>query len=108
MTTATSIRECQHIGCGQELKPQQRRFCCRAHMGRTPDGAMNLGIARSTFHGTQFHAPATLDTATCAHYWMIEIPTGPKSNGICQLCGVSKVFKNYPVDPDFRDWVKRA
>ena len=31
----------------------------------------------------------------CRHYWMIERPNGPMSNGVCRLCGESRKFQNY-------------
>ena len=31
----------------------------------------------------------------CRHHWIIEAPTGPMSNGICQLCAEVREFKNY-------------
>jgi hypothetical protein len=30
----------------------------------------------------------------CHHYWIIEIPNGPKSRGICKYCGETKYFFN--------------
>ncbi len=31
----------------------------------------------------------------CIHYWIIETPQGPTSQGKCQKCGSSKDFLNY-------------
>ena len=31
----------------------------------------------------------------CRHHWIIEAPTGPMSNGVCQLCAEVREFKNY-------------
>ena len=31
----------------------------------------------------------------CRHHWIIEAPTGPVSNGVCQVCGQVREFKNY-------------
>ncbi|MCE2458710.1 MAG: hypothetical protein J4G14_13010 [Dehalococcoidia bacterium] len=30
----------------------------------------------------------------CQHYWMIEQPNGPTSNGRCKVCGTVREFKN--------------
>ena len=30
----------------------------------------------------------------CAHHWIIETATGPRSKGKCQLCGEKKEFSN--------------
>ena len=40
---------------------------------------------------------ATTDaaTATCCHHWAIQPATGPLSQGVCQLCGEVREFKNY-------------
>ena len=32
--------------------------------------------------------------AHCAHYWVIAVPDGPSSEGICQRCGHVREFKN--------------
>ena len=32
---------------------------------------------------------------TCQHHWIIEAPTGPVSNGACQICEEIREFKNY-------------
>ena len=31
---------------------------------------------------------------TCAHFWMIDSPSGPTSKGVCKMCGDEKDFKN--------------
>ena len=31
----------------------------------------------------------------CVHYWVIDPPNGPTSNGVCKICGAEKEFKNY-------------
>lgn len=31
----------------------------------------------------------------CCHFWVIEAPAGPISQGVCQLCGMKKDFDNY-------------
>ena len=30
----------------------------------------------------------------CQHYWEIEQPNGPTSNGRCKVCGATREFKN--------------
>ena len=30
----------------------------------------------------------------CRHYWIIEQPNGPTSNGKCKICGSVREFKN--------------
>ncbi len=30
----------------------------------------------------------------CQHYWVIEQPNGPTSNGRCKVCGTVREFKN--------------
>ena len=32
--------------------------------------------------------------AHCAHYWVIAVPNGPISEGVCQLCGHVREFTN--------------
>ncbi|MFQ5860184.1 MAG: hypothetical protein ACE5IG_01380 [Dehalococcoidia bacterium] len=36
-----------------------------------------------------------IQQTTCRHYWLIESPSGPVSQGVCQLCGEEREFKNY-------------
>ena len=31
----------------------------------------------------------------CQHHWAIQPADGPSSNGICQVCGETRDFKNY-------------
>ena len=31
----------------------------------------------------------------CCHHWSIQPATGPFSQGVCQLCGEVREFKNY-------------
>lgn len=38
---------------------------------------------------------------THAHRWVIEEARGPKSRGICKVCGEEKLFKNWLEDSDF-------
>jgi hypothetical protein len=37
-------------------------------------------------------------TAVCRHHWVIDAPTGPKSQGRCRLCGAEREFQNYAGD----------
>jgi hypothetical protein len=30
----------------------------------------------------------------CVHYWIIDFPEGPVSNGVCKHCGMKKRFFN--------------
>ena len=32
--------------------------------------------------------------AHCAHHWVIAVPNGPISEGVCQRCGHVREFKN--------------
>ncbi|MBI2936260.1 MAG: hypothetical protein HYY31_05585 [Chloroflexi bacterium] len=41
--------------------------------------------------------------AVCRHYWVIETPTGPVSEGICKLCGEQRKFKNYLDTTPYRE-----
>ena len=36
--------------------------------------------------------------AICQHYWVIDMARDAVSDGICQLCGAHKEFKNYLPD----------
>ena len=31
----------------------------------------------------------------CRHHWVIQPATGPVSQGMCQICGQAREFKNY-------------
>ncbi|MBI2855993.1 MAG: hypothetical protein HYX93_04025 [Chloroflexi bacterium] len=31
----------------------------------------------------------------CIHYWVIDVPDGPVSKGLCRLCGETRDFRNY-------------
>ena len=31
----------------------------------------------------------------CCHHWSIQPATGPVSQGVCQICGEIREFKNY-------------
>jgi len=33
-------------------------------------------------------------TPRCPHYWVVQHAEGPVSQGVCQICGVVKEFKN--------------
>ena len=35
-----------------------------------------------------------MQQTTCQHYWVIEPPNGPTSNGKCQRCGEQREFRN--------------
>ena len=38
---------------------------------------------------------ANLAVSTCRHHWVIQPADGPVSNGLCQVCGEIREFKNY-------------
>ena len=38
--------------------------------------------------------------AHCAHHWVIAVPNGPISDGVCQRCGSQREFQNSA--PDIR------
>ena len=40
-----------------------------------------------------------VDKNQCHHYWEIEVANGPKSRGVCRICGESRDFFNSV--PDF-------
>ena len=33
-------------------------------------------------------------TSRCAHHWIIAVPNGPMSEGVCQRCGDHREFQN--------------
>lgn len=33
-------------------------------------------------------------TDECVHFWVIETPNGPTSEGLCKLCGKAQQFRN--------------
>ena len=35
-----------------------------------------------------------MTTIRCSHHWIIKIPEGPVSMGICRLCGEKREFSN--------------
>lgn len=61
------------------------------------------GMGQSLVTGLLGHAIPTstaelLQGADCAdpcvHFWVIETPNGPTSQGICKLCGRIQEFRN--------------
>ena len=36
-----------------------------------------------------------VEEVTCIHYWIIDVPDGPISQGRCRVCGEAKDFLNY-------------
>ena len=38
--------------------------------------------------------PEDASIISCAHFWMIETPNGPTSQGVCKLCGMQQEFRN--------------
>jgi|TARA_R100000501_G_C2572825_1_gene79062 hypothetical protein len=43
----------------------------------------------------EISAYAASERSTCVHYWIIEIPSGPLSNGFCKHCRARRQFENY-------------
>jgi len=49
----------------------------------------------------------------CHHYWIIETPAGPASQGVCKSCGAQKEFSNYLPDclavndEEFQEWIRK-
>lgn len=41
---------------------------------------------------------ATTLPETCKHHWVIEMPNGPLSRGLCKRCGSERFFYNNPED----------
>jgi len=37
-------------------------------------------------------------TTECIHFWIVDPPEGPYSQGSCQKCGLSKPFANSEAD----------
>jgi hypothetical protein len=33
-------------------------------------------------------------TVECQHFWLIDTPNGPTSQGVCKLCGERGEFRN--------------
>ena len=38
---------------------------------------------------------------SCVHYWLIDAPEGPLSQGVCHKCGEQREFANI-IEPDTR------
>ena len=38
---------------------------------------------------------STASVPACRHHWVIQPAYGPVSNGLCQICGETREFKNY-------------
>ena len=36
-----------------------------------------------------------VEHAECVHHWIIDPPNGPFSEGVCQLCGEVRDFRNH-------------
>ncbi len=51
---------------------------------------------------TQSATPVTGDerqeATTCRHHWIIEVPNGPTSRGVCKRCGAEREFRNSSED----------
>ena len=49
-------------------------------------------------------------TTSCVHYWLIETPNGPVSNGTCRNCGDQRQFENHLMTSGFDkdDWIFQA
>ena len=58
---------------------------------RTAEGWVSRGVVPSP--GNQDKLTEYVHTH-CAHYWVIAVPDGPSSEGICQHCGHVREFKN--------------
>jgi len=41
----------------------------------------------------------------CSHFWDIEAANGPRSRGVCRLCGKSRIF--YNAFPNFNPLKKK-
>jgi len=49
-----------------------------------------------------------MNESLCTHYWVIDSPKGPSSEGFCKLCGQKKEFKNsFPTSGWERDGQER-
>lgn len=68
------------------------------------DFALGLDIPLSTAQGWVYQgvvpSTANQDKITeylhehCAHHWLIAVPDGPISEGVCQRCGHNRAFQN--------------
>ncbi len=52
---------------------------------------MTNGVIENPVQGT----PEGMEKETCIHYWIIDPPYGPVSDGVCRKCGDVKQFQNY-------------
>ena len=43
--------------------------------------------------------PEVSQGAACVHHWVIGIPQGPVSQGVCKKCGEEREFNNFVGDP---------
>ena len=48
-------------------------------------------------HGTTavVQPPVTGADQGCKHFWLVDSPSGPVSQGECKVCGETRKFKNY-------------
>jgi hypothetical protein len=48
----------------------------------------------------------------CCHHWIIEVPIGPLSKGVCKQCGEEKLFRNQlrwaEIAPVRDEWLTRS
>ena len=52
-------------------------------------------VYRGTSPSAQYQGKVAKYVRThCAHYWVIAVPNGPISNGVCQRCGHQRGFRN--------------
>ncbi|MCH8297923.1 MAG: helix-turn-helix transcriptional regulator [Chloroflexi bacterium] len=68
------------------------------------DFALELGVPVKTvqdwvYRGVEPSAEnrdilADYVTSRCAHHWIIAVPNGPMSDGVCQRCGDHREFQN--------------
>ena len=47
-------------------------------------------------------------TLECTHHWIIEIPNGRYSKGVCDKCKTNKLFDNVIEDNGIRNWKLRG
>tara|TARA_Y100000588_G_scaffold80086_1_gene83961 strand:+ start:986 stop:1210 length:225 start_codon:yes stop_codon:yes gene_type:complete len=38
--------------------------------------------------------PTKYQETECKHFWVIESPSGPTSDGVCRHCGEAREFRN--------------
>ena len=58
---------------------------------KTAEDWVYRGVVPSTDNQAKL---ADYVNAHCAHYWVIAVPNGPYSEGVCQLCGHVREFTN--------------